>query len=86
MGEIRSNKDGDIFFYDNKGNREKIPHIKGFAEYTNEEYNNFMLNREHPMCRCKIIIKPEDVYFTYCTLYFKWEYLEECKESLIWIN
>ena len=37
-------------------------------------------------CRCKIIIKPEDVYFTYCTKYFVWEYTEECEENNIWWN
>ena len=41
---------------------------------------------DHPMCKCRIITKPEDVYFTYCTLYFIWEYSEECKESVIWMN
>jgi len=43
-------------------------------------------SREHPMCRCKMIIKPEDVYFDYCTKYFVWEYTEECKENNMWRN
>jgi len=59
--------------------------LRDFSKYNNKEYNNFMLNREHPMCRCKIIIKPEDVYFDYCTKYFVWEYTEEYKNNL-WNN
>jgi len=36
-------------------------------------------------CRCSIITKPEEIYFTYATKYLVDEYLEEYKKGL-WIN
>jgi len=38
--------------------------FKDFSKYTNTEYNDFMLNREHPMCRCMTIIG--DIDKNYC--------------------
>lgn len=29
--------------------------MRDFSKYSNEEYNDYMLSREHPMCRCSII-------------------------------
>ena len=37
---------------------------KDFSKYSNEEYNNYMLSREHPMCRCSTII--DNIDKNYC--------------------
>ena len=60
--------------------------LRDFSEYSNEEYNDYMLNREHPMCRCTPMVKIGVVFFTPCEIYLKQEYIEECKESVIWRN
>ena len=60
-------------------------YYKDYSKH-NFDYNPNIKSPNHPMCRCSIIIKPEDVYFTYCTLWFVWKYKEECKESLVWVN
>ena len=60
--------------------------LRDFSKYLNEEYNDYMLNRDHPMCRCTPMIKIEEMYFTPSTKYLIWEYKEECAKSLIWIN
>jgi len=56
--EIKRTENGDIYFFDDNGDIYKVIY-KDFSKYSNEEYNDFMLNREHPMCRCSIVIKPE---------------------------
>lgn len=61
---------------------------RDFSKYTNAEYNDFVLSRQHPMCRCRCtpMIKIKDIYFTPSTKYLIWEYSEECNEKDIWIN
>ena len=59
-------------------------YYKDYSKH-NFDYDPNFRPPDHPMCRC-IILKPEDEYFTNCTLWFAWRYKEECKESPIWIN
>ena len=83
--EIRRNEDGSISFYDDEGNKEDNPYTKSFSEYTSEEYNRYMLNRQHPMCRCSII--PQGMMFLPdVTKKLVDQYIAECRKSLIWIN
>lgn len=85
--EIKRDLSGNIHFYDDNGDiYDVIYKVNDFSKYTNTEYNEFMLNRQHPMCRCSIITMPEEIYFTYATKYLVNEYLEEYNKQDMWIN
>ena len=63
--------------------------LRDFSEYSNEEYNEYMLEAEHPMCRSNIIpIKPARimVFMPDVTKILIQEYINECKKEMIWIN
>ena len=57
--EIKRTENGDIYFFDDNGDIYEVIYKSGIDSIQNEEICPF-----HPMCKCSIIIKPEDVYFT----------------------
>jgi hypothetical protein len=57
---------------------------KEFDFYERDNDGNIM-PFPHSNCRCSIITKPEEIYFTYVTKYLINEYLEENQKGL-WIN
>jgi len=79
--EIRRSENGDIHFFGDNGDIYEVIYKDEIDPIQKEDIRPF-----HPMCRCSIIIEPEDEFFTYCTGWFIWRYKEECKQSPIWRN